>query len=198
MVPVRPLAIRPSRFGYVTGGLALLLDAIIVVIIQLRGLVHRPSEAAIAALIVGGIALYGLNDLLVAAVARIAVDNDVVEVRSQFGRRRRFARSEVNRAARRSVFAPAQSGIYKDELLLVAKDGLCLSRLWEGDYSAADLERLVQSLGLAWPQSERASVRHVNRTFPGAHRVDYAMAAIVILVIVAIGLAVVTLALLTH
>jgi len=82
MVPVRPLAIHPSRFGYVTGGLALLLDAIIVVIFQLRGLVHRPSEAALAALIVDGIALYGLNDLLVAAVARIAVDDGVVEVRA--------------------------------------------------------------------------------------------------------------------
>jgi hypothetical protein len=198
MMPVRPLAIHPSRLGYVTGGLALLLDAIIVVIIQLRGLVHRPSEAALAALIVGGIALYGLNDLLVAAVARIAVDNDIVEVRSQFGRRRRFARSEVNRAARRSVFAPAQSGIYQDELMLVTKDGLCLTRLWEGDYSSADLERFVQSLGLAWPKSEKASVRDVNRTFPGAHRADYAVVTVVILVIVAIGLALVTFALLTH
>jgi hypothetical protein len=198
MVPVRPLAIRSSRFGYVTGGFALVLDAIIVVIIQLRGLVHRPGEAALAALIVGGIALYGLHEVLVAAAARIAVDNDVIEVRSEFGRRRRFARSEVNRVARRSVFAPAQSGIYQDELLLVAKDGSCLTRLWEADYSSADLERLVQSLGLAWPESEQASVRHVNRTFPGAHRVDFAVAAVVILVIVAIGLAVVTFALLTH
>jgi hypothetical protein len=176
----------------------LLLDGIIVAIIQLRALVHRPSDAALAALVVGGLALYGLNDVLVAALARIVVDNDVIELRNQVGRRRRFARTEVSHAARRSVFAPAQSGIHQDELLLIAKDGRCLTRLWEGDYRSADLERLVETLGLEWPHTEKASVRLVNRTFPGAHRFDYQVATIVILVIVAVGLAVIAFTVLTH
>jgi hypothetical protein len=194
----RPLAVRPSRFGYVTGGLVLLLDAIIVAIVQLRALVHRSSDVPLAAFILGGLALYGLNDVLVAAVARVVVDDDAIEVRNQLGRRRRFARTEVGHAARRSVFAPTRSGITQDELLLIAKDGRCVTRLWEADYSSADLEHLVETLGLKWPNTEMASVRHVYRTFPGAHRFDYQVAAVVILVIVAVGLAVIAFAVVTH
>jgi hypothetical protein len=157
------LVIRPSRFGYVTGGIVLLLDAIIVATVAFRGVVHRPIDAAVVTLIAGGFALYGLNDVLVAAVARIVVGDDAIEVSNQVGRRRRFARTEITRAARRSVFAPAESGIYQEELLLIAKDGRRLVRLWEADYNSADLERLVETLGLKWPQTRQASERHVNR-----------------------------------
>ncbi len=59
----------------------LLLEAIIIAVVQLRALVHRPSDVALAALVVGGLALYGLNNVLVAAVARIVVDDDAIEVR---------------------------------------------------------------------------------------------------------------------
>ena len=176
----------------------LLLDAIIVATIQLRALVHRPSDVAWAALIVGGLALYGLNNVLVAALARIVVDDDAIEVRNQVGRRRRFARTEVSHAARRSVFAPAQSGATQNELLLIAKDGRCLTRLWEANYSPADLEHLVETLGLKWPNTDKASVRHINRTFPGAHLFDYQVATVVILVVVAVGLAVIAFTVLTH
>jgi hypothetical protein len=176
----------------------LLLDAIIIAIIPLRGLVHRPSDAALAALIVGGFAMYGLNDVLVAALARIEVGNDFIQVRNQVGRRRRFARTEVSHAVRRSVFAPAQGGIHQEELLLIAKDGRCLTRLWEADYRSAELEGLVETLGLEWPKTEKASVRHVNGTLPGAHRVDLQVATIVILVLVAVGLAVIAFGVLTH
>ena len=176
----------------------LVLAAIIVAIIQFRGLAHHPGDAALAALIVAGIALYGLNGVLVVAVARIVVDHDAVEVRDQVGRRRRFLRTEVSHAARRSVLAPAQSGIHLEELLLVANNGRCLVRLWEGDYSSADLERLVETLGLKWPQTEKASVRNIRRTFPGAHRFDYQVATVVILVIVAVVLGVIAIATLTR
>src|ERR1700694_208613 len=156
------LVIRPSRFGYVTGGIGLLLDAIIVAIVAFRGVVHGPIDAAVVTLIAGGFALYGLNDVLAAAVARIVVGDDAVEVRNQVGRRRRFARTEISHATRRSVFAPAESGIYQDQFLLIANDGRCLARLWEADYNPADLERLVETLGLKWPQTRQASVRHVK------------------------------------
>jgi hypothetical protein len=192
------LVVRASRLAYVWGGIVLLLDAIILATIELRGLVHRPTDAALATLIVGSFALYGLNDVMVAAVARIVVDNDAIEARNQVGRRRRFARTEVSHAARRSVFAPAQSGIYQDELLLIAKDGRCVLQLWEADYGDADLERLVETLGLEWPETEEASLRHINRAFPGAHRFDYQTATVVILVILAVGLAVISVAVLTH
>jgi hypothetical protein len=154
------LLIRPSRFGYVTGGIVLLLDTIIVATVAFRSVVHRPIDAAGIALIAGGFALYGLNDVLVAAVARIVVGDDAIEVRNQVGRRRRFARTEISHAARRSVFAPAESGIYQDEFLLIGKDGRCLARLWEADYNSADLERLVETLGLKWPPTRQASARH--------------------------------------
>ena len=176
----------------------LLLGAIIIAIIQLRGLMHRPSDAALAALIVGSAALYGVNEILVSAVARVVVDDNGIEVSNQLGHRRRFARTGVSRAARRSVFAPVESGIYQDELLLIAKDGRCLARMWESDYAPADLERLVKALGLEWPKTVRSSVRHINRAFPGAHRFDYQSAVVAILVIVAVGLAVIAFAVLTH
>ena len=176
----------------------LLLDAIILATIELRGLVHHPTDAALATLIVGGLALYGLNDVMVAAVARIVVDDDAIEVRNQVGRRRRFARTEIGHAARRSVFAPAQSGIYQDELLLIAKDGRCVLQLWEADYGDADLDRLVEILGLKWPETEEASLRHIDRAFPGAHRFDYQTATVVTLGIFAVGLSIITVAVLTH
>ena len=176
----------------------LLLVAIIIAIIQLRSLMHRPSDAALAALIVGGAALYGVNEILVSAVAKVVVDDNGIEVSNRLGHRKRFARTGVSHAARRSVFAPVQSGIYQDELLLIAKDGRCLARMWESDYAPADLERLVKALGLEWPKTVRSSIRHINRAFPGAHRFDYQSAVVAILVIVAVGLAVIAFAVLTH
>ena len=176
----------------------LLLDAIIVANIQFRGILHRPIDAALAAIIVGSIALYGLNAVLVGAVAKTVVDDDTIEVRNRVGHRRRFPRSDFNHAARRSVLAPAQSGIYQDELLLVRKDGRCLIQLWESDYSSADLQRLVETLGQNWPKPERATVRHVNREYPGAHRFDYQTATVAILIVVAVGLAVIAFAVLTR
>ena len=176
----------------------LLLDAVVVAVIQIRGLVHRPSDAVLAASIAGGIALYGLNDVLVAAVAKIVVDDNAIEVRDHIGRRRRFLRTDVGHAVRRSVFAPSQSGINQVELLLIAKDGSCLTRLWEADYGSAGIEQLLETLGLKWPEAERATVRQVNRTFPGAHRFDYEVATVAILVSVAVVLALIAFGVLTH
>jgi hypothetical protein len=193
-----PFTARPSRFGYVTGGLVLLLDVFVVAIIQSRGLLHRPTEAVLAGLIVGVVALYALNDVLVSAVSRVVVDSDAVEVRSQMGRRSRFAPAEVSHAARRSVFAPAQSGIYQEELLLIAKDGRRLTRLWESDYGSANLERLVEALGLKWPETEKATARTGRRWLPSSKRLDYQIAAVMILAVVAVGLAAVAFAVLTH
>jgi hypothetical protein len=190
------LTIRPSRVGYVTGGVVLLLVAIMLAIVP--RVVRGPAEAALATVVIGGIALYGLNDLLVAIVARIVVDDDGIQMRNQLGLQRRFERADIGGVARRSVFAPAQSGIYEEELLLIAKDGRCLARIWEADYGSADLHRLVNGLRLEWPQTERSSVRHVNRTFPGAHRLDFQIAAVVVLVVITVGLGVITFALLTH
>ena len=187
MPGVKPFIARPSRFGYVAGGLLLLLDVVGMAIIQLRGLVEGPGEAALAVVIVGGIALYALSEVLVSAVARVVVDDDAVEVRNQIGRRKRFAATEVGHALRRSVFSPAESGIYQEQLLLIAKDGRRLARLWESDYGSASLKRVVESLGLSWPEPETASKR--NRG---------AIAAVVILAVIAVGLGVIAFAMLTH
>src|SRR4029077_12761983 len=187
MPGVKPFIARPSRFGYVAGGRVLLLVAVVVAIVQLRGLVERPGDAALAAVIVGGIALYALNGVLVSAVARVVVDGDAVEVRNQIGHRNRFAATEVSHAVRRSVFSPAESGIYQDQLLLVAKDGRRLARLSGSDYGSANLERLVESLGLTWPEPETASMRSRG-----------AIAAVGILAAVAVGLGVIAFAMLTH
>jgi hypothetical protein len=71
--------------------------------------------------------------------------------------------------------------------LLIAKDGRRLARLWESDYGSASLKRVVESLGLSWPEPETASKR--NRG---------AIAAVVILAVIAVGLGVIAFAMLTH
>ena len=192
------MVIRPSRFGGVMGGLFLLLAAIIAAIIASRGAVHSAGDAILAVLIVGAAAIYGLSGLLDAVLARIVVDDQTVEIRNLFGVRRRYPRELIRSAARRSIFAPAQSGIYQHELLLIGEDGRCLARLWEADYDDAALRRMVESLQLKWPAARPASVRHVRREFPGSHAIDYPLIAVGILAVVAVILALITFAIMTH
>lgn len=186
--------IRPSRSNYVYAGVFLFLAVIILALTQLRG-IHSVSDAIIVSLVVGGPALLGISSLLNAAVAKITVDGDTVEVRNRLGLHQRIARAEVGRAVRTSLFAPAQGGISQtDRFLLVGKDGRCLVRLPESDYRTEALERLVDTLGLAWPPSRHGSVRKINREFPGAYPFDYQTVAVAIMIILVVVLAVAALA----
>src|ERR1700730_2844004 len=134
-----PLVIRSTRFGYGIAAVFLFLAAIIVLAILFRGSIHSSSDLILAVLVVGGTTLLGLSQLLSAALGRVVVDERGIEVRNSLGRTRRFARDDIRRAARRSVCAPAQAGIYRTELLLIGKDGRCVARFWDGDYDPAGL-----------------------------------------------------------
>jgi hypothetical protein len=191
------LVLRPSRSNYIYAGVFLFLAVIVWVIIQARSDIKSPTDAILALLVVGSAALVGISQLLSAAVARVTVDGDTVHVRDRLGRRRSFTRAEVSIAARRSTFAPIQAGITMPNAFLLAnKDGRCLLRLQEIDYDPEALERLVATLGLAWPHSEKASVRQINREFPGAYAFDYQTVAIAIMIVLAVILAVIVSALL--
>jgi hypothetical protein len=161
----------------------LVLGVILAATILSRGLVHRWSDAIIAVAVVGGVALLAINNFLSAAAARIVVDGDNVVVRDWLGRERRFDRVDVDHAARRSIFAPAQSGISQEEFFLVGSDGRCLLRLSEADYGESDLQRFVEALGIKWPSTHKASVRQIRREIPGAYGFDYQTTTIVAVIL---------------
>jgi PH (Pleckstrin Homology) domain-containing protein len=184
-----PLVIRSTRLGYAAAALFLFLAAIIVLAILFRGSIHSFSDLILAVLVVGGATLLGLSQLLFAAFSRVVVNEGGIEVRNALGRTRRFAQDDITRAARRSVFAPAQAGIYRTELLLIGKDGRCVARFRDGDYDTEDLRRLVSTLGLKWPDVRRSTVRQIIREFPGAHSFDYQTVTLVILIAVLVVLA---------
>jgi hypothetical protein len=190
------LVVRPSRSNYFFAAVFLFRAVIIWAIAASRGSVKSLGDAIIVLLVVGGAALVGISQLLSAAVARVTVDGDNVHVRDRLGRRRGFARAEVSIAARRSSFAPQVGITMPNAFLLAGKNGRCLLRLQEIDYDPEALERLVATLGLAWPHSEKASVRQINREFPGAYAFDYQTVAIAIMIVLAVILAVIVLALL--
>ena len=73
-------------------------------------------------------------------------------------------------------------------------DGRALLRLAESDYDTRALERLVETLGLKWPDTKSASVRQIRREFPHAFAFDFQTIAIAILIILAVALAVITFA----
>jgi hypothetical protein len=177
-----PLVIRSTRVGYGIAAGFLVLAAIIGLVILFRGSIRNSGDLILAVLLVGGATLLGLSQLLLAALGRVVVDEGGIEMRNALGRTRRFARDDIGSAARRSVFAPAQAGIYRTELLLIGKNGRCVARFWDGDYDTEDLRRLVSTLGLKWPDLRRSTVRHIIREFPGAHSFDYQTVTLVVLI----------------
>jgi imidazole glycerol phosphate synthase subunit HisF len=80
------------------------MAAILVAVVLSR--VASLGNAIIAALVVGGIALVGISDLLSAAVAKVSVNGDAVEVRDRLGRQRSFVRADISHATMRSIYAP--------------------------------------------------------------------------------------------
>jgi hypothetical protein len=173
-------------FGAVLDGVLLALAVLVVAIVVARGLLHGVEDAILLVLIAGPISLYSIRRLFFAAFARIGIADGIVEIRNPFGTRRSFPQTQIRRAARRSILAPAQDGIYRDELLLVGEDGICLWRGWVGDYDVDQLKAIVGRLGLKWPPVRRASIRRVRREFPGAHPIDYQFATVGILIVEAV------------
>ncbi len=189
------LVIRPQRSGYVFGIAFLLSTAVIWVIAQALNSIRSQNDMILAWIVFTLLALCGISILLGTALPKVAVDGDIVQVRDWLGRRRRFARSEVSHAAIRSIIAPTRYGfVPRNAFLLIDKDGRSLVRLQEDDYDTRALERLVEALELAWPETKSASVRHIRREFPGAFPFDFQTIAIAILIILAAALAVITLA----
>ena len=189
------LVIRPHRSGYVFGSAFLLSTAVIWVLAQALNSIRSQNDMILAGIVFTLLALCGISILLGTALPKVAVDGDIVQVRDWLGRRRRFARSEVGHAAMRSIIAPTRYGfIPTNAFLLIDKDGRSLVRLQEDDYDTRALERLVEALGLAWPETKSASVRQVRREFPGAFAFDFPTIAIAILTVLAVALAVITLA----
>jgi hypothetical protein len=183
------LVLRPSRSNYAFGGVFLFLALLLLVIVQSR--IHGLSDAILASVVVGGLALLGISDLLSAALAKVTVDGDTVLVRDRLGRHRCIARGDLSHAAIRSIFAPRRYGGNRtNAFLLVGKNGRCLVRLPEDDYGAENLERLVEALGLNRPHTQQASVRQINREFPDAYAFDYQRVAIAGMIILAVILAV--------
>jgi hypothetical protein len=154
------------------------------------GSIRSQSDLIVAWLVFGSLALYVISDLLGSALPKLVVDGDTVEVRDRLGRHRRFARSEVSHGAMRSIFAPRRYGNSRvNAFMLVSKDGRCLVRLPEEDYDPRALTSLVATLGLEWPQTKNATVRQINREFPGAFAFDYQSVAVVSLIILLVALA---------
>jgi hypothetical protein len=189
------LVIRPHRSGYVFGSAFLLVTAVIWVIAKALNNVRSQNDMILAWIVFPLLVLFGIGILLGIAVPKLTVDGDMVQVRDRLGRHRRFARSEVSHAAVRSIIAPTRYGwVPTNTFLLIGKDGRALLRLAEVDYDTRALESLVETLGLKWPETKSASVRQINNEFKGAFAFDFKTIAIAILIILAVGLAVITLA----
>jgi len=189
------LVIRPHRAGYVFGGAWLLFSAVIWVIAQALNSIRSQNDMVLAWIVFPILVLYGISVLLGTALPELTVDGDIVVVRDWLGRHRRFARSEVGHAAMRSIIAPTRYGpIPTNAFLLIGKDGRSLVRLPKDDYDPRALQRLIEVLGLAWPDTRGASVREIRREFPGAFAFDFPTIAVALLIILAAALAVITLA----
>jgi hypothetical protein len=189
------LVIRPHRSGYVFGIAFLLITAFIWVIVQALNSIRSQNDMIIAWIVFPILVLFGIGIVLGTALPKVTVDGDVVQVRDTLGRHRRFVRSEVSHAAERSIIAPTRYGfIPTNAFLLIGNDGRSLLRLPEDAYDPRALLRLVETLGLAWPETKSASVRQIRREFPGAFAFDFQTIAIAILIILAAALAVITIA----
>jgi hypothetical protein len=189
------LVIRPNRSGYLFGSGFLLITAVIWVIVQALRSIRSQNDLIIAWIVFPLLVLLGISLLLGAALPKVAVDGDMVQVRDGLGRHRRFARSEVSHAALRSIIAPSRyAWVSTNAFLLIAKDGRSLVRLPEEDYDPRALQRLVETLGLAWPETKSASVRQINHEFKGAYAFDFQTITIAILIILAAALSVITIA----
>jgi hypothetical protein len=188
------VVIRPARSGYVFGCGFLLATAVLWVIAQAMYSIKSQNDMIIAWIVFPLSVLFGISILLGTALPKVTVDGDTVQVRDRLGRHRRFSRSEVSHAAMRSIFAP-RHGLYPtNAFLLIGMDGRALLHLAERDYDTRALERLVETLGLEWPETKSAtSVRKINQEFRGAFTFDFQSIAIAILVILAVALAVITL-----
>jgi len=189
------LVIRPHRSGYVFGGAFLLFTAVIWVIAQALHSIRSQNDMIIAWIVFPILVIFGMSILLGTAVPKVTVDGDIVQVCDWLGRHRRFARSEVSHAAMRSIIAPSRY-VWNptNAFLLIGMDGRALLRLAERDYDTSALERLVEALGLAWPETRSTSIRQIRKEFPGAFAFDFQTTAIAILIILAVALAVITLA----
>jgi hypothetical protein len=189
------LVIRPHPSGYVFGSAFLLITAVIWVIAQALNSIRSENDMILAWIVFPLFALLGISMLLGTAMPKVTVDGDIVMVRNWLGRHKRFVRSEVSHAAMRSIIAPSRyAWLPTNAFLLTAKDGRSLVRLPEDDYDPRALQRLVETLGLAWPETKSASVRQINKEFKGAYRFDFQTVVIAILIILAAALAVITLA----
>jgi hypothetical protein len=189
------LVIRPHRSGYVFGGAFLLFTAVIWVITRALNSIRSQNDVIIWWIVFPILVLFGMSIVLGTALPKVTVDSDIVEVRDRLGRHRRFARSEVSHAAMRAIIAPTRYGWFPtNAFFLIGKDGRSLVRLPEDDYDPPTLQRLVETLGLAWPETKSASVRQIRREFPGAFPFDFQTIAIATLIILAAALAVITLA----
>jgi hypothetical protein len=186
------IVIRPHRSAYVFDGVILLLTAITWVIAQVLGSINSKLDLILAWIILGGVAVYGVGDILATALAKVMVEGDIVHVRDRLGRNRRFARAEVSQAAMRSINVPRlYTGMLPaDAFLLIGKDGRCLLRLPADDYDTKALERLVETVGLNWPHTENSSVRQINREFPGTYAFDYQTVAVAIMIVLTLAMAV--------
>ena len=189
------LVIRPHRSGYVFGSGFLLLTAVIWVIAQAFNSIRSQNDMILAWIVFPLLVLLGISMVLGAAVPKVTVDADIVTARNWLGRHKRFVRSEVSHAAMRSIIAPSRyAWLPTNAFLLIGKDGRSLVRLPEDDYDPRALQRLVETLGLAWPETKSASVRQINKEFKGAYAFDFQTITIAILIILAVALAVITLA----
>jgi hypothetical protein len=195
MRQMESLVVRPDRSGYVFGVAFLLFTAVIWVIAQALNSIRSQNDLIIAWIIFPIFVLFGISILLGTALPKLTVDGDFVQVRDRLGRHRRFARSEVSHAAMRSIIPPSRYWwLPTNAFLLIGMDGRTLLHLAERDYDTRALERLVETLGLKWPETKSSSVRQINKEFKGAFAFDFQTIAIAILAIVAVALAVITLA----
>jgi hypothetical protein len=184
------LVVRPHISGYVYAGIFGFFAVVVWVIAQAMGSIKSHNDLIVAWLVFGAFALVVIYELLCTAMPRVIVDGGKIQVRDLLGRHRSFTRSDVSHAAMRSILVPRRFGGYRSNaFLIVGKDGRCLARLPEEDYDPRALERLVETLGLEWPQTENSSVRRINREFPGAFAFDHQALAVVLLMILGVALA---------
>jgi hypothetical protein len=189
------LVVRPERSGYVFGCGFLLATAVLWVIAQAMYSIKSRNDMIIAWIVFTLLVLFGISILLGTALPKVTVDGDSVQVRDRLGRYRRFARSDVSHAAMRAIIAPSRYMWNEtNAFLLIGMDGRALLRLAERDYDTRALERLVETLGLAWPETKSSNVRQINREFKGAFAFDFQTIAIAILIILAVAMAAILLA----